>query len=142
MSIAGNHIFQTYGVFRSIRARFTSVVGSGDTLVIEMWKEGSDVLYRVRVAESGMVCIATGMFVFGLNIQKQLVCSEIRQRSVGSLRSEPNMAIVAVLLVPPAVCRAFNVDITLNMSSISPFQVLRPCVPTISFIFASLRLNI
>lgn len=60
MSIAGKYVFQEYGAFRSIRARFTSVVVSGDTLVVEMWKEGPAVLFRVRVADSGKVCIDSG----------------------------------------------------------------------------------
>jgi multifunctional beta-oxidation protein len=64
MSIAGKYLFQTYGALRSIRARFTGVVVSGDTLVIEMWKEnmpGAVVLFRVSVTERGKVCINHGV---------------------------------------------------------------------------------
>ena len=61
MSIAGLHIWKTYGALRSIKACLTSVVVPGDTLVIDMWKEGAAVLYRVSVAESRKVCINNGL---------------------------------------------------------------------------------
>jgi len=46
--------------FKNIRARFVSPVYPGETLVTEMWRSGSKVLFRVRVAERGVYAISGG----------------------------------------------------------------------------------
>ncbi|KAL0564288.1 hypothetical protein V5O48_017763 [Marasmius crinis-equi] len=43
--IAGKHIYKTYGAFSDIKVRFAGVVYPGETLVTEMWKEGSKVIF-------------------------------------------------------------------------------------------------
>lgn len=58
MSIAGKYIFQNFGRIRRIAARFVGPVTPGNTLKIEMWREGSRVLYRVSIVETGKVCIS------------------------------------------------------------------------------------
>lgn len=55
--ISGKHIYQTYGPFKNIKVRFAGTVLPGETLMTEMWREGQKVIYRVKVKESGKVCI-------------------------------------------------------------------------------------
>lgn len=47
--------------FRSMRARFTKPVFPGETLITEMWKENSAVLFRTTVEERGAVALANGV---------------------------------------------------------------------------------
>ncbi|RSL56474.1 hypothetical protein CEP51_014388 [Fusarium floridanum] len=60
LGIAGKHIFQTYGSYRSVKARFTSVVLPGHTLQTEMWKENNKVVFQVLVKETGKNAISGG----------------------------------------------------------------------------------
>ncbi|KAH7259806.1 hypothetical protein NW759_002743 [Fusarium solani] len=60
LGIAGKHIFQTYGSYRSVKARFTSVVLPGQTLQTEMWKENNKVVFQVLVKETGKKAISGG----------------------------------------------------------------------------------
>ena len=61
MSIAGKYLFQTYGAFKSIRARFVSPVTPGDKLAVEMWQEDKgSISYRVRNVGTGKLCIDNG----------------------------------------------------------------------------------
>ncbi|KAH8700872.1 putative peroxisomal multifunctional beta-oxidation protein AoFox2 [Talaromyces proteolyticus] len=57
--ISGRHIYQCYGPFNKISARFTGTVLPGQTLRTEMWKEkGSNVIiWQTRVMETGKLCI-------------------------------------------------------------------------------------
>ena len=55
--IAGKHILQQYGLFKSIKVRFAGVVIPGQTLRTEMWKEGNKVIFQVVVVETGKLCI-------------------------------------------------------------------------------------
>jgi len=57
--ISGKHVYQAYGPFKNIKVRFSGTVLPGQTIVTEMWKEGAGkVLYRVKVKESGKICIS------------------------------------------------------------------------------------
>ena len=56
--IGGKHIYRIFGPFKSIRARFAGPVLPGQTLIMEMWKKGTDtVVFRMKVKETGKLCI-------------------------------------------------------------------------------------
>lgn len=57
MSIAGRHVYQKYGAYRSLKARLTGTVIPGQTLRIEMWREGDKVIFQVVVKETGKQAI-------------------------------------------------------------------------------------
>lgn len=57
--MSAKHVYQAYGPFKNVKVRFAGTVLPGETIVTEMWKEGGGkVLYRVKVKESGKVCIS------------------------------------------------------------------------------------
>lgn len=45
MGIAGKHVLKTFGPYSDIKVRFAGTVVPGETLVTEMWKEGSKVIF-------------------------------------------------------------------------------------------------
>eukprot|EP00211_Chloroparvula_japonica_P017725 CAMPEP_0119135034 /NCGR_PEP_ID=MMETSP1310-20130426/18511_1 /TAXON_ID=464262 /ORGANISM="Genus nov. species nov., Strain RCC2339" /LENGTH=300 /DNA_ID=CAMNT_0007125885 /DNA_START=62 /DNA_END=964 /DNA_ORIENTATION=+ len=60
---AARAVLQAYGDndperFKSIKCRFASPVLPGNTLVTEMWEEGSRVIYRTKVKESNKTVIS------------------------------------------------------------------------------------
>ena len=60
--ISGKHIYRNFGPFKSIRARFAGPVSPGQTLITEMWKKGRNkVLFRVKVKETGKLCITNAV---------------------------------------------------------------------------------
>jgi multifunctional beta-oxidation protein len=61
--IAGKHIFNTYGDFRSIKARFAKHVFPGETLETHMWKEGDKVIFVVKVVERDVLAISNAAVV-------------------------------------------------------------------------------
>ena len=56
--IAGKHVYQKYGMFRNIKVRFAGTVLPGETLITEMWKEGSTVVFQQKVKETGKLSIS------------------------------------------------------------------------------------
>lgn len=56
--ISGKHVYQTYGVFKNIKVRFSGTVLPGQTVVTKMWKQGGKVVYQVVVKETNKVCIS------------------------------------------------------------------------------------
>ncbi len=46
--------------FKSMRLRFTSPVYPGETIVTEIWKDGSDISFRCRVKERDLVVLNNG----------------------------------------------------------------------------------
>ena len=60
MGIAGKHVLQRYGTYRTITVRFAGIVLPGQTLRTEMWSlEGSKkVVFQVKVVETGGLCIS------------------------------------------------------------------------------------
>ena len=45
MGISAKHVVKTYGYFKDIKVRFGGVLYPGETIVTEMWKEGSKVIF-------------------------------------------------------------------------------------------------
>jgi len=63
-------ILQTYadydpGAFKRHAARFSSPVYPGDTVDLEMWKDGSVVSFQAKVKERGVTVVKNGMTVLG-----------------------------------------------------------------------------
>jgi len=58
--IAGKHVYEKFGAFKSIKVRFAGTVIPGQTLVTESWKEGNKVLFQVKVKETGKLAISGG----------------------------------------------------------------------------------
>jgi acyl dehydratase len=56
--VAGKHIMQKYGDFKSIKARFAKHVFPGETLETHMWKEGDLIIFIVKVVERDAICIS------------------------------------------------------------------------------------
>ncbi len=52
-------------LFKSMRLRFTSPVYPGETIVTELWKDGSDISFRSRVKERDVVVLNNGHAVIG-----------------------------------------------------------------------------
>jgi multifunctional beta-oxidation protein len=70
--IATKQIILNYGPIKSIRARFVGVVTPGETLQIESWKDGNDITFQVRIAESGKFCIAGGCATLEQSLKTRL----------------------------------------------------------------------
>lgn len=56
--IAGKAVYQKYGRYRNIKVRFAGTVVPGQTLVTEMWKEGTKVIFQCKVKETGKLCLS------------------------------------------------------------------------------------
>lgn len=63
MGIAGKHLFQRYGAYRSIKARIAGIVVPGQKLRTESWRDDNEkdiVVFQMRVVDTGKLCIAGG----------------------------------------------------------------------------------
>lgn len=58
MGIAGKHVLQSFGAYKDIKVRFSGVVFPGETLVTEMWKTGSEVIFSTKTKERGTTVLA------------------------------------------------------------------------------------
>lgn len=58
--LTGKHIQARYGNFRSMKTRFSGTVLPGQTLQVEMWKQGRIIFFQTRVKESGKLCLSSG----------------------------------------------------------------------------------
>lgn len=56
--IAGKHVFQKFGNYKSIKARFAKHVFPGETLETHMWKEGRKVIFICKVVERDCIAIS------------------------------------------------------------------------------------
>ncbi|KAJ7170612.1 hydroxysteroid dehydrogenase [Mycena crocata] len=59
MGISGKHVFQKYGAYKDIKVRFAGVVYPGETLVTQMWKEGSRIIFTTKVKERDAVVLTS-----------------------------------------------------------------------------------
>jgi len=57
LGIAGKHVVKAYGPFKDIKVRFAGVVYPGETIVTEMWKEGSKVVFTAKVKERNAMAL-------------------------------------------------------------------------------------
>ena len=62
---AARHVLRVYGgnkgaSLKAMKAQFSKPVVPGDTLVTEMWREGSRVVFQMKVKESGNVVLKGG----------------------------------------------------------------------------------
>jgi multifunctional beta-oxidation protein len=59
MGIAAKHVLKTFGSYQDVKVRFAGVVYPGETIVTEMWKEGSKVIFLAKVKERNTVVLAS-----------------------------------------------------------------------------------
>ncbi|KFH47169.1 Peroxisomal hydratase-dehydrogenase-epimerase-like protein [Hapsidospora chrysogenum ATCC 11550] len=55
---AGKAVYDRFGAFKNIKVRFAGPVIPGQTLVTEMWRDGSKVTFQTKVKETGKLAIA------------------------------------------------------------------------------------
>ncbi|KAI1133606.1 hypothetical protein F5Y10DRAFT_228165 [Nemania abortiva] len=59
LGIAGKAVYESFGPYKNIKVRFAGSVFPGQTLVTEMWKEGSGkVIFQAKVKETGKLAIS------------------------------------------------------------------------------------
>ncbi|KAI8956255.1 hypothetical protein F4801DRAFT_7998 [Xylaria longipes] len=59
MGIASKALYENFGPYKNIKVRFAGSVFPGQTLVTEMWKEGSGkVIFQAKVKETGKLAIS------------------------------------------------------------------------------------
>lgn len=58
MGISGKHVLKAFGPYKDIKVRFAGVVYPGETVVTEMWKEGSTVIFTAKVKERNSISLA------------------------------------------------------------------------------------
>lgn len=64
--VAGRAVLKNFcgndtAAFRGIKARFSSHVFPGETVVTELWRDGAKVLFRCTVEERGTTCLTNGV---------------------------------------------------------------------------------
>lgn len=56
--IAAKAVYEQFGRYKSIKVRFAGTVLPGQTLVTEMWRDGSKVVFQTKVKETGKLAIS------------------------------------------------------------------------------------
>ena len=69
LGFATRHVLTACGgndseIFKAVRGRFASPVLPGQTIVTEMWQEGTKVIYQVKNKETGKVCMSNACMEF------------------------------------------------------------------------------
>ncbi|KAI1435647.1 hypothetical protein GGR50DRAFT_655156 [Xylaria sp. CBS 124048] len=59
MGIASKAVYESFGPYKNVKVRFAGSVIPGQTLITEMWKEGSGkVIFQTKVKETGVLAIS------------------------------------------------------------------------------------
>lgn len=58
LGISGKHVYEKFGAYKNLKVRFAGVVLPGQTLRVEMWKEGNVVIFQTTVVETGKLAIS------------------------------------------------------------------------------------
>jgi len=73
MGIASKHVYRTFGKLKDIKVRFSGVVYPGETLVTEMWKDGSRVIFSMKTKERNTTVLsAAGATLAGSEMKARL----------------------------------------------------------------------
>ncbi|KAJ3126449.1 hypothetical protein HK098_007501 [Nowakowskiella sp. JEL0407] len=90
--IAGKHVLQKYcdndpSKFKNIKVRFSGPVYPGETLETKMWKEGSKVIFQVRVVERDIVAVSNAAVEIGGSSSATSLKKDTTSASFSALKS-------------------------------------------------------
>jgi len=92
--IAGKHIFNTYGDFKSIKTRFAKHVFPGETLETSMWKEGQRVVFVTKVVERNVIAISAACAELRDGEATEVVKSKAAPVAASGLKAEKIFAAI------------------------------------------------
>ena len=88
--IAGKHIFKTYckndpSLFKSIKVRFAKHVFPGETIETHMWKEGSKVIFIVKVVERDVIAVSNAAVELNEGSGSAVASAPVKAPSAGGV---------------------------------------------------------